>query len=168
MRRHRSFLVACVLFSGTAHAEDCWNGPNNISSQLNKLATFDVPAGNSVTLNFGFNAAWENEVLICDSKTRQLLATKGNFRHDRSDWVSPNGGQAASYTIAAFHKKVPMDDDNAFKLPWLQSTMKNLTPAPALLPQHIQFGFNDGGGLRYDNALVTVNYANDRHPRRRQ
>ncbi len=161
----RHALLVTILFCGAAQAEDCWNGPGGIGSRLDSTANIDAPQGGSVTLNFSFNAAWENMVFVCDAATHQLLTTKGNYSRDRSDWTSPNNGRAATYVIAAFHKKISPDAGDAGSYPWRQSAMHDLTPDPLKQRQQQQFGFNDEGGLRFDNALVTVNYTGDRTPR---
>jgi hypothetical protein len=158
---HRPWL-AIFLLSGAAHAEDCWHGPSGITARNDWMATVVVPPGGALVLNFGFNAAWENEVFVCDTASHRLLAVRGNYSRDRSDWRSPAGG--TSYTIAAYHKKVSPEAGDAGSHPWLQSPMRNLTSHPLAHPQQEQYGFNDGGGLRYDNALVTVNYIGDRSP----
>jgi hypothetical protein len=163
-----SVLFASLLaWSACAQAEDCWNGPSNITSQLKELATLTTPVGGSMSLKFAFNALWEDELFVCDGQTHQILATRGNTR-ERADWNSPAApaGQTHDYVLAAFNKTVSASAGDAGSHPWLQMSLKNLTAKPESRPQVEQYGFSDGAvrDHRDDNILVTVNYNGDRNP----
>jgi hypothetical protein len=139
--------------------EDCFNGPNGPFDGAQR-ANITVPAGHAVRLTFNFNAAWETQVYVCDALTGHRILEKGNYRHNREDWLSPiDDTKTLSYFIVAMHKNVPETDENAFRRPWIQSLLKQgvREPVAGEAGSYVDsYGFNDGGGKRWDNALVTA------------
>lgn len=154
-------VAACVFIPCTSAVagEDCFNGPATINEA--QRAQINVPQGHAVRLTFDFNAAWENIVYVCDALTGELILKRGNYRHSRKDWVSPiDNSRSLAYFIVAFHKMVPMNDPSAFKKPWIQSALtlkdKRFAVQGNSGASVVLNGFNDGGGSRSDNAVVTA------------
>lgn len=153
-------IAACVLLPCTAVAgQDCFNGPAPINAA--QRAQINVPKGHAVRLTFDFNATWENVVYVCDALTGELLLERGNYRHSQEDWISPiDSSRSLAYFIVAFHKMVPQNDPKAFKKPWIQSALtlrgKRFAVQGNSGASVVLNGFNDGGGDRADNAVVTA------------
>jgi hypothetical protein len=166
MKLHQGFIVAMALgvttlLSNTAAfaEDDCFNGPG-VTVDGAQRGQISVPPGQAVRLTFNFNAAWENIVYVCDALTGHRIEEKGNYRHNREDWVSPiDNTRSLTYFVVGFHKTVPQNDANAFRRPWLQSKLKR-GETVAVEGQSgayvVPYGFNDGGGNGWDNALVTA------------
>lgn len=157
-------LSAVVLMSNPAFAEeDCFNGP--VPVEGTHRGQINVPQGHAVRLTFNFNAAWENMVFVCDALTGHRLLVKGNYSRDREDWVSPiDNTRSLTYYVVAFHKTVSPEASDAGDHPWIQSPMKvgDRVIVEGKSGAYVDsYGFNDGGGQRWDNALVDAYFIGD-------
>ncbi|HZQ52313.1 MAG TPA: hypothetical protein VFB14_08960 [Bryobacteraceae bacterium] len=154
-----SAFSAVMLASCPALAEeDCFNGPVPVNGAYRGQIT--VPQGQAVRLTFTFNAQWENMVFVCDALTGHRILVKGNYSRDREDWLSPiDNTRSLAYYVVTFHKTVSPDAGDAGSHPWLQSPMKKgdrVTVEGQGGAYVDSYGFNDSGGDRWDNALVTA------------
>lgn len=150
---------AVMLMSNPALAEeDCSNGPVPVNGAFR--GQISVPKGQAVRLTFTFNAAWENMVFVCDALTGYRILVKGNYSRDREDWLSPiDNTRSLAYYVVTFHKTVSPDAGDAGSHPWLQSPMKlgDRVYVEGRSGAYVDsYGFNDSGGDRWDNALVTA------------
>lgn len=139
--------------------EDCFNGPVTVDGA--QRGEVSVAPGHAVRMTFTFNALYENQVFICDALTGEKVATRGNYNRLRDDWVSPiDNTRSLAYYIVAFHKTVRQTSPEAFRKPWIQSALKTdarQVDVPGLSEAKAQtFGFSDGGGPGWDNAVVTA------------
>jgi hypothetical protein len=154
--------VSLMLMNTSAFAEeDCYNGPVHVNDA--NRGQIVIPRGNYVRLTFTFNAAWENMVFVCDALTGRRMMVKGNYFRDGADWTSPvdNTGSIAYYVVA-FHKMRSPNARDAGQYPWINSPMKRLprNPVEGQSGAYVDtFGFNDGGGNAWDNAMVTAYFS---------
>lgn len=154
---------ALMLTSNLAIAEeDCFNGPVPVNGAYR--GQVNVPQGQAVRLTFNFYAQWEEMVFVCDALTGHRILVKGNYPdktgRDSQDWVSPiDNTRSLTYYVVAFHKTVSPDAGDAGGHPWIQSPMKpgDRMPVEGQSNAYVDsYGFNDGGGDRWDNALITA------------
>jgi hypothetical protein len=153
---------ALLLMNANAFAEeDCYNGPVHVEDANRGQVV--IPPGQYVRLTFTFNASWENQVFICDALTGRRMMVKGNWFRDRTDWTSPvDNTRSIAYYVVAFHKMRSPNARDAGSYPWISSPMKRLarTNVEGRSGAYVDtFGFNDGGGTGWDNAMVTAYFS---------
>lgn len=149
-----------MAHAGALAAESCFNGPARVDSA--NRAQFGVPKGQSIRLEFAFNALWENVIFVCDAITGETLLERGNGTRSQEDWNTPiDNTRSLAYYIVAFHKKVRQNYAGAHRKPWFQSPMVvkgERSDAPGATGSFVQtFGFTDGGAAgQGSNAMVTA------------
>lgn len=157
-------LFSALMLTGklAIAEEDCFNGPVPVNGAYR--GQINVPQGQAVRLTFNFYAQWEEMVFVCDALTGHRILVKGNYQNktgrDSADWVSPiDNTRSLTYYVVAFHKTVSPDAGDAGDHPWIQSPMKrgDRMPVEGSSNAYVDsYGFNDSGGDRWDNALITA------------